>query len=220
LPQPFRLADPSWRTPRRAAATLPRRLHTPARTFGAQLLALLACAALAGPAAAQVSSLNAPPVIIAPNVAALNAIAQAQRQGDKVGALKLAEAAAQKFPRDAQLRFVRAVALADLDRNDEAASALEAMCSEFPELPEPYNNLAVIRANQGNYGEAGRLLDLALTAEPGYVVARENQGDLYIALAIAAYEKAGRLDPGNAALKKKLGLARDLGSQLRSVRRR
>jgi tetratricopeptide (TPR) repeat protein len=200
----------------------PHRLSAPARHRAAPLRGVLLGLALSAlaPAQAQVSTLNGPQVIVPPNVLALNAITQAQRLGDKPGALKLAEEAVQKFPRDAQLRFVRAVALADVDRTDDAAKAFEAMCSDFPELPEPYNNLAVIRANQGDYGEAARLLDLALTAEPGYAVAHENRGDLYVALAIRAYEKAGRLDPANTGVKKKLALARELGTQLRSVRRR
>ncbi len=184
------------------------------------LLALLALALFVAPVAqapAQTSSVNSTPVV-PPNVQALEAINLSLRTGDKPAALKLAEEAVLKFPRDAQLRFVHAVVLGDLGRTGEATAAFEAMCSEFPELPEPYNNLAAIRANEGKYAEAVGLLQQAITAQPGYITARENLGDMYIAMAMSTYEKAGKLDPANAILKKKLALAREVSGKLRSAR--
>jgi Flp pilus assembly protein TadD len=182
------------------------------------LLALALAAVPLAQARAQASSINSPQIVIAPNVAALNAINLTLRQGDKPGALKLAEDGVHQFPHDAQLRFVRAVVLSDLNRIDDATSAFEALCSEFPELPEPYNNLAVIRANQGKYAEAEQLLQQALQIRNTYVTARENLGDLYVAMAIGAYDQASKFDAANAVLKKKLTLAREMSDKLRGAR--
>jgi len=145
-------------------------------------------------------------------------ISIALRKGDKTGALKIADEFLATHPRDAQVRFLRAVVLGDLNRQDDAATALESLTEDFPELAEPYNNLAVIRANQGQFALAERYLQLALAAEPNYITAQENLGDLYIAMAAASYEKAARLAPENGALKTKLSLTRELGNKLRAAR--
>ncbi|HYA65922.1 MAG TPA: hypothetical protein VEE84_04500 [Burkholderiaceae bacterium] len=140
------------------------------------------------------------------------------RKGDKGGALKIADEFLATHPRDAQVRFLRAVVLGDLNRQEDAASALESMTEDFPELPEPYNNLAVIRANQGKYAIAEHYLQLAIAARPNYITAQENLGDLYISMATASYEKAVRLAPGNGTLKTKLNLTRELSGKLRAAR--
>ncbi len=145
-------------------------------------------------------------------------IGAALRRGDKAAALKIADEHLAVQPRDAQLRFLRAVILGDLNRLDEAAQVLESLTADFPELAEPYNNLAVIRANRGQLISAEHLLQRAVAAQPNYVTARENLGDLYISLASAAYEQASRLSPENPALRKKLAMARELGGKLRSAR--
>lgn len=173
--------------------------------------------ALAAGAPAQTMGPNGLP-ILAPNVVALNDINQALREGDKETALLLAEEARAEFPRDIQLRFVRAVVLDDFGRTAEAVTEFESINSDFPELPEPYNNLAVIFANEGKYAQAERLLQQALTARPGYVTARENLGDLYVAMAVDAYQRAGKLDPTSTALVRKLSLARELNVEVRKAR--
>lgn len=145
-------------------------------------------------------------------------ISTALRKGDKTGALKMADEFLATHPRDAQVRFLRAVVLGDLNRPEEAASALESLTQDFPELPEPYNNLAVIRANEGKLASAEHYLQLAIAAQPNYVTAHENLGDLYISMAAASYETAARLAPENNVLKTKLNLARELSSKLRTAR--
>ncbi len=145
-------------------------------------------------------------------------ISQALRKGDKPGALKLADDFLATHARDAQVRFLRAVILGDMGRVDDAAAALEALTQDFPELAEPYNNLAVLRANQGQLATAEHYLQLAITAQPNYVTARENLGDLYLSMAASSYEQAARLEPGSAVLKKKLALTRELGGKLRNAR--
>ena len=193
---------------------------------GAPALLCLALAA-AGTAAAQAPAGSTAPLtdegpapLVAPNVAALSAVNLALRTGDKAKALELADDGMKRFPQDAQLRFAHAVILGDLGRVDEETAEFETMCSQFPELPEPYNNLATIRAAQGRYADAEHLLQQALAAAPNYGTARENLGDLYIAMAIASYEKAGKIDPANAFVQKKLAIARELSEKLRAARKR
>lgn len=113
-------------------------------------------------------------------------------------------------PREAQARFLKAVAESDLGRSQDAIATLRAMLADFPELPEPRNNLAVLYASQGNYALARQELELAIAAAPDYAIAHENLGDVYARLAVAEYERAAALDKANRAVGGKLKLARDL----------
>ena len=165
--------------------------------------------AAAGPAAAP-----KPP----PPPSAAAQIRELMKAGQNDEALKRADARLQDNPRDAQVRFMRGVILAEQGRTVEAATVFEALTQEFPELPEPYNNLAVIHAAQGRYESAWRLLQQALAAQPNYVTAYENLGDLYLSMAEQAYGKALGLDAENRVAKSKLELARELNSRIRAVR--
>jgi Flp pilus assembly protein TadD len=145
-------------------------------------------------------------------------IARLLREKQLPAALARADAFLQKNPRDAQVRFLRGVILADSGRTPDAVATFEALIQDFPELPESYNNLAVIHAGQGRLEQARALLQRALEAQPNYVTARENLGDLHVALAADAYRQASALDPNNATLKSKLALAREIGTKLQAVR--
>jgi Flp pilus assembly protein TadD len=175
------------------------------------LSVLLACAVLAAawPAAAQ----NPPP---APGAAAeIGALMKAGRQDE---ALQRADARLKDNPRDAQVRFMRGVILAEQGKTVEAATVFEGLTQEFPELPEPYNNLAAIHAAQGRYESAHRLLLQALAAQPNYATAYENLGDLYLSMAEQAYGKALGLDAGNRVAGAKLETTRELAKRIREVR--
>ncbi len=133
-------------------------------------------------------------------------------------AIKRADEVLAKNPRNLQVRFLRAVVLSDTGKAAEATAAFEAMTQDFPELPEPYNNLAVMHAAAGRYETARALLQRAIDVAPNYVTARENLGDLHLAIAADLYAQALKLDPGNAALKSKLQLTRDVSAKLRAAR--
>ncbi|WP_051376844.1 tetratricopeptide repeat protein [Burkholderia sp. WSM2232] len=102
-------------------------------------------------------------------------------------------------PRDAQAKFKRATVLAHLNRDDEAISAFTELTQLYPELPEPYNNLAALYAKHGRYVEARAALETATKVNPGYGLAYENLGDLYLRMANEAYRRAQSLGKTSAA---------------------
>jgi tetratricopeptide (TPR) repeat protein len=130
----------------------------------------------------------------------------ALRAGNPQRALEIADTALKTFAHDAQLRFIRAVALNALNRLPEAEAAFADLTREFPELPEPYNNLAVVRAAQGKLDQARAALEDAIRAVPGYAVAHENLGDIYAQLAARSYRTAQGLDPASKSIPPKLKL--------------
>jgi tetratricopeptide (TPR) repeat protein len=122
----------------------------------------------------------------------------------------LFETSQQRSPEtvDAQLLFLKARALNQLGRRDEAKQVYRDMTERFPELPEPWNNLASLEVADGRLDQARDALQMALRNDPNYAVAHENLGDLYIMLAARSYGEALRLDPRNAAALRKQSAAR------------
>ncbi len=106
-------------------------------------------------------------------------------------------------PGDAEARFSKGLTLTMLSRDDAAIAVFSDLVRDFPELPEPYNNLAVLYARAGRYEEARDALEAALVAHPSYATAHENLGDIYAALANAAYNRAIVLDKNNTDIEAK-----------------
>lgn len=125
-------------------------------------------------------------------------------------ALASLETALKRHPRDPQLRFLYGVVLAEQNRADDAIGVFEQLTQDFPELPEPHNNLAVMLAGRGELDRARSALENAVRALPAYALAQENLGDVYVRMAARAYERAGQLDPRSSAARTKLALAREL----------
>ena len=132
------------------------------------------------------------------------------RSGDTAAAMQRADKAIADKPRDAALRFQRAVMLTELQRTDEAVDALNRLIEDFPDLPEPYNNLAVLLAGQGRIDRARELLETALRHDPGYAVAHENLGDVFLRLAQREFERANSAGRTDDTLQRKLKLTREL----------
>jgi Flp pilus assembly protein TadD len=202
----------------RASAHLRRRRTVSSIAHAVQVavsaLVLAGSLVLSGIASAQ--SATPPPLV--PTTTETQDIEKLVRERQYDDALKRLDALLARTPRNVQARFLRAVVLADTGRTAEAVAAFEAMTQEFPELPEPYNNLAVIHAAAGRYDVARALLLRAIDVAPNYVTAQENLGDLHLAMAADVYARALKLDPNNAALKAKLQLAREAGAKLRASR--
>ncbi len=157
---------------------------TPARRPAPRSLCRLALAALllAGSAQAQQAPQARPPTSYAD-------VQQLLKAGRDAQALELLERRLADNGRDPQLRFLRAVALTGLQRQDEAIAALVDLTETYPELAEPYNNLAVLYAAQNELDKARDALEMAVRARPDYGVAHENLGDIYLRLAARAYER-------------------------------
>lgn len=117
------------------------------------------------------------------------------RAGNPAGALARAQTYLDTNPRDPQMLFLRAGALADAGRTQDAMEALKRLTQDYPELPEPYNNLAVLHATQGQLDQAQALLIEALRARPSYALALENLGDVQARLALRAWQQAQQIDP-------------------------
>ena len=113
-------------------------------------------------------------------------------------------------PRDAQGRFLKGLILTEQNKTQEAITLFTRLTEDFPELPEPYNNLAVLFAGQGQYEKARQSLEMAIRTHPSYATAHENLGDVYAKLASQAYDKALQLDSNNPTAVNKLAMAKEL----------
>ncbi len=132
------------------------------------------------------------------------------RQGQHAQALEKINQFLSSKPRDPQGRFLKGLILAEQNKATEAIEVFTKLTQDYPELPEPYNNLAVLYAAQGQYEKARQSLELSIRTHPSYATAYENLGDVYTKLASQAYDKALQLDSSNTSAQTKLSLIRDL----------
>jgi Flp pilus assembly protein TadD len=131
------------------------------------------------------------------------------RQGAPAEALAKADAYIATKPRDPQMRFLRGVVLSEQGRTD-ATAAFSQLTQDFPELPEPYNNLAALYAQQSRLDQARDALETAIKLNPNYATAHENLGDVYARLAAQTYARAQQLAPANAAIAPKVAALRQV----------
>ena len=140
----------------------------------------------------------------------LKDISQMADQGQAAAALDRVNAYIAANPKNAQALFMKGVLLAEQGRRDEAIRTFTDVTEKFPNLPEPYNNLAVLYADQGQFDKARKALETAIKTHPSYATAHENLGDIYARMASEAYDKALQLDTGNTRAQGKLSLIKDL----------
>ncbi len=134
------------------------------------------------------------------------------KQGQLERALDRVDAYLSNRPKDARGRFLKGVILTEQRKGKEAIKVFAELTYDYPELPEPYNNLAVLYAAQGEYDKARAALEMAIRANPRFAVAHENLGDIYAKMASQAYDKAAQLDRSNKAAQIKLNLVKELFS--------
>ncbi|MDB5887236.1 MAG: tetratricopeptide repeat protein [Rhodocyclales bacterium] len=148
----------------------------------------------------------------APNVlaASLEDAQNLLRQGQHAKALDEVNELVSASPKDRQARFLKGVILAEMNRLDEAAAVFLKLTEEAPELPEPYNNLAVIYAQQKQYDKARTALEMSIRTHPTYATAHENLGDLYTQMARQSYDRALQIDSSNANAQTKLKMLREI----------
>ncbi|HEX8873330.1 MAG TPA: tetratricopeptide repeat protein [Nitrosospira sp.] len=137
-------------------------------------------------------------------------VAKLYRQGNLAKALEQADAYLVSKPRDAQMRFNKGLILTEQKKTADAIKIFSSLSEDYPDLPEPYNNLAVLYASQGQYEKARNALEAAIRTHPSYSTAHENLGDIYAKMASQAYGRALQLDKGNAAAQTKLAMIKDL----------
>src|SRR5262245_43162334 len=113
-------------------------------------------------------------------------------------------------PKDPQARFLKGLIFAEQGNAKEATDIFLGLTKDYPDLPEPYNNLAVIYASQGQYDKARGALEQSIRTHPSYATAYENLGDVYAKLASQAYDKALQIDSSNKGAQNKLSLVREL----------
>lgn len=119
-------------------------------------------------------------------------------------ALQQADSYLAERPRDPQMRFLKGVIESAQGRDDDAMATFNALTQDYPELPEPYNNLAVLHAKRLQLDQARAALDMALRLNPRYATAHQNLGDVHGRLALQAYQEALRLNPNQAELRARL----------------
>src|SRR5688500_7265052 len=132
------------------------------------------------------------------------------KAGQHKQALERVNKALAAKPRDPQARFLKGLILTEQGNTKEAIDIFTQLTKDYPELPEPYNNLAVIYASQGQYDRARAALEQSIGTHPSYATAYETLGDVYAKLASPAADKALQIDSSNTTAKNKLSLVREL----------
>lgn len=142
--------------------------------------------------------------ILATSVGAtqLDIVKQLLRERQYSEALTHAQALYQTTPQEPNVRFAYALSLIHNDSHGKAMEVLKGLTAEYPKLPEPYNNLAVIYAQNGLYEEAQKNIDLALKVSPGYKLALENQQILNDLRAATKKETSSTLREPEAVVRK------------------
>jgi ketosteroid isomerase-like protein len=135
-------------------------------------------------------------------------VSKLAKAGKVVEALNKANDYLAKRPADPQMRFMKGVLLTEQGRSDEAITIFTRLTEDYKDLPEPYNNLAVLYAGKGDYEKARATLEKAIRTNPSYMTAYENLGDVYGKMASQAYDKALALGANNAPVQSKLTLLR------------
>jgi tetratricopeptide (TPR) repeat protein len=173
-------------------------IATAPRTLWRRALLLFCAAAFFGAAFAQSESAD------------LQEASKLLKAGQREQALERVNKALAANPRDAQARFMKGLILTEQGKHAEAVDIFTRLTQDYPNLPEPYNNLAVIYASQGQYDKARAALEQSIRTHPSYATAYENLGDVYAKLASQAYGKALQLDASNTGAQNKLSLVREL----------
>ncbi len=132
------------------------------------------------------------------------------QSGKTAQAIEKAQQYLQTNPRDPQMRFLQGVAQSKAGDLDAATNTFTLLIEEYPELPEPYNNLAVIFASQNQLEKARGALEMAVRNNPSYAVAHENLGDIYARLAHDSYNQSLKISGNNRALRLKMSTLADI----------
>ena len=174
-------------------------MHIFVKTLRRATFFVAVCAALA--VAAAPSSARADDYADVSKLASAGQLSQALAKADSYLAGKA---------RDPQMRFIKGVILTEMGRSADAMNIFQQLVEDYPELPEPYNTLAVLYAAQRQFDKARASLELAIRSNPAYATAHENLGDIYLQLASQSYSQALQLDASKTGLAPKLAMIRSI----------
>ncbi len=132
------------------------------------------------------------------------------RDGKRAEALNAAQAYIVTQPHDPQMRFLLGVIQSESGMSSDAIQTYQLLTQEYPELPEPYNNLAVLLAAQSQFDQARVALEAAIRANPEYAIAHENLGDIHVKLAALSYGRSLQTDAAHSGAAFKLEQIRQL----------
>ena len=131
-------------------------------------------------------------------------------QGRNSQALAKVEELLVDKPNNAELRFLKGIIIAESGDANKAIETFAALTQDYPELPEPWNNLAVLFAERGEFDKSREALLAAIQTHPSYSTAHENLGDLYARMAGMAYDRALEQDRANDSARLKLSAVNGL----------
>jgi ketosteroid isomerase-like protein len=151
-------------------------------------------------------------VVLTARADTLQDASQLVKQGQPGPALKQLDKYLSSNPNDVQARFLKGVILSETNKLGEAIAIFTKLTEDHPELPEPYNNLAVIYARQQLYDKAKRALEMAIQTHPAYATAHKNLEDVYARLASQAYDRALQTDSLKGSAPVKLATIKELTS--------
>ncbi|MDC0183137.1 tetratricopeptide repeat protein [Nitrosomonadales bacterium] len=132
------------------------------------------------------------------------------KNGKYSRAEKLVNESIKETPNNPEFLFYRGIIETNIGKNNEAIETFRNLTENFPELPEPFNNLAVLYAEKGQFKLAKEILERAIKTNPSYLTAHINLGDIYTKMASEAYNKALEIDKANNIAITKLSMITQL----------
>ena len=109
-----------------------------------------------------------------------------------------------------EILFYKGIIETNLGKTNQAIDTFRGLTERFPELPEPFNNLAVLYAEKGQFRLAKEILEQAIKTNPSYLTAHINLGDIFTKMASEAYNKALEIDKSNNIAITKLSMITQL----------
>lgn len=122
---------------------------------------------------------------------------QLQSKGDLQGAFNQVNHYLVSNPKDPNGWLLYGISLINQNKLNEAADIFRKLSHLYPDSPEPYNNLAVVYARQGDNDKAVEVLLQAFETNPSYAQVQSNLKTVYSAMATQAYNRALDLNSSN-----------------------
>lgn len=122
---------------------------------------------------------------------------QLQSKGDLQGAFNQVNHYLVSNPKDPNGWLLYGISLINQNKLNEAADIFSKLSRLYPDSPEPFNNLAVVYARQGDNDKAVEVLLQAFETNPSYAQVQSNLKAVYSAMATQAYNRALDLNSSN-----------------------